>query len=741
MSVAIGIDLGTSNSAIAIQRIQAEVLLNCEHESITPSCVTLQNIENEIRPIVGKTARDLRKQFPQETITSVKRLMGRNVQEKEVREIIENKRTSYVITTDPNAPDLASILAHGKLYAPETISSFILRKLVNDGQKYLGEEISQAVVTVPAYFTDRQKFATRKACEMAGLKLLRLLPEPTAAAVSFGIHEMHREENRTIMVFDLGGGTFDLSILSVADGQFMEVTKGGDMWLGGDDVDKILRDIVLQKAEASNPKLAILGCINALSAKDLALFQAEMLEACEKAKIELSAAHEAQIELFGILRDSQNRLVDIDITIQRTEFETALQPTCQRLLAITNEVLEGVCFDAELLDTVLMVGGSSLIPCVQQTLKNRFGDAKVQVHPRPLHAVVEGAAIMARTLAAGDNAAGDNTVGDNTQVNLMHSCAHSYFLQLANGKRHQLVERNAPLPLRVQETLTFTQTDQILARLRILNSIDSIFEPIGELWVYKDEVGGIEHLDHQEKRENISFVLDFEVDEDNIITMRSHVGSPKTQIVRGGMAVSLFQNLEATLARIASVLVSQGQLSEVVRFSRLIVDKIVNTSEDSRLHILKNIDTLDAMADKALDYPRRQLREFKLLLSYAGALFSPCDLKRAEENLAKLEAAYRDLTNADLIEELIDSLDFSKDETLSIATNAVLLSESIRECSKRDSERILGYLRGFAEASRSGQSAVANANLTYIHNVMNDYENNPYNDKAQFHRDVNVAQK
>jgi Molecular chaperone len=242
-----------------------------------------------------------------------------------------------------------------------------------------------------------------KACDYAGIKLLRLLPEPTAAVLSFGLGELGDNESRTIMVFDLGGGTFDISVLSFAGGSFMEITKGGDMWLGGDNIDKLLVDHVLACAEKTTNCKPITELIEMLSPLDKARFLVEVKEKAEAAKIALSSEEYATVEIFGLLKDEKNKLLDIDVTITRAEFAKLIDPVVKQTSSIAEQILHEIRFEPELIDTVLLVGGSSLVPAIQAELKNMFGSEKVMVHPRPLLAVAEGAALMAAKMIGQDD--------------------------------------------------------------------------------------------------------------------------------------------------------------------------------------------------------------------------------------------------------------------------------------------------------------------------------------------------
>jgi molecular chaperone DnaK len=368
------------------------------------------------------------------------------------------------------------------MHTPEMISGIILSKLIRDGEAELHGKIDQAVVTVPAYFSDRQKFATRAACDYAGIKLLRLLPEPTVAALSFGIENLGKNDFRTIMVFDLGGGTFDISVLSVAGGSFMEITKGGDMWFSGDNVDKLLVDHIFACAQKAANRTPIMELINKLAPPDKARFLVEIKEKAEAAKIELSFQEFTTVAMFGLLKNEKNQLIDIDVTINRTEFNQLIEPVVKRVSNIAKQILHEIRFELELIDTVLMVGGSYLILAIQDELRHMFGSEKVRVHLRPMLAIVEGAALMAAKMISQENVEAQT-------FSMMHSTAHDYYLQLVGGKRHLLVARNTPLPISVEEKLKFAYSDQFLARLRVFNEVEGVLDTVGELWFHKRDNG------------------------------------------------------------------------------------------------------------------------------------------------------------------------------------------------------------------------------------------------------------
>ena len=699
MGSAIGIDLGTTNSVACIKKVNISTIRNAEGEDLTPSSVTaVPNQENSLfKMIVGRHSRDLLKQYPEETVISVKRLMGRDFEDTEVQNIIKDHHVSYQIVTDASEPGSIRIPLGGKMQTPEMISGLILSKLLHDGEAELHSKIEQAVVTVPAYFSDRQKFATRAACDYAGIKLLRLLPEPTAAALSFGLGDVAENEARTIMVFDLGGGTFDISVLSFVGGSFMEVTKGGDMWLGGDNIDKLIVDHVFTCTETAVGCKPIVELIEKLSASDKARFLVEIKEKAEAAKIELSTEESATIDMFGLLKDAEGKLVDIDVTITRAEFAQLLTPVVNRVSSIAKQILHEIRFEPELIDTVLMVGGTSLIPAIQDELRNMFGAKKVMIHPRPMLAIAEGAAFMAAKMASQES--------ENALFSLMHSTAHDYYLQLAGGKRHLLVARNTPLPITVEEKLTFTHNEQVLARLRVFNEVEGVLETVGELWFHKEEV----KINSNKKPTEL--MLSFSVDEDNIITMKAwSLQNDKViveaQIARGGLAAKLYNDLERTLSTIIAHCHSASIEADALRLSRSVVTTILSASDpitgETRLEqkqkAQQQIETLKECQQKSIS--PLSLYEFAVLAQTK----SECVLSEQENFqlhtiVEDFTQALENLDDASKFEELEEELNKFYADTpvaadLARAENAALVLE---DSNPGDARRIRNQAKTFAE--------------------------------------------
>ena len=718
MGMTIGIDLGTTNSVVAIKKLNVSIVRNAEGEELTPSCVTaVPNPEKtSVDFVVGRHSRNLLKQYPEQTIRSVKRLMGRDFEDPEIQHLIKNNSVSYQITTEASEPGSIYIPLCGKTYTPEMISGFILSKLIRDGEAELQVKIDQAVVTVPAYFSDRQKFATRAACDYAGIKLLRLLPEPTAAALSFGIEDLGKNDFRTIMVFDLGGGTFDISILSLAGGSIMEITKGGDMWLGGDNIDNLLVDHVFACAQKAANCQPIKELINQLAPADQARFLVEIKEKAEAAKIKLSFQEFATVAMFGLLKNEKNQLIDIDVTINRTEFNQLIEPVVKRVSHVAKQILHEIRFELELIDTVLMVGGSSLILAIQDELRHMFGSEKVMVHPRPMFAIAEGAALMAAKMISQEDL-------ETQTFSMMHSTAHDYYLQLAGGERHLLVARNTPLPFSVEEKLKFAHEEQFLARLRVFNEVNGVLDIVGELWFHKED----NKIGINKEHDLTEFMLCFSVNEDNIITMKAwslqnEQLEVEAQIARGGLTAKLYNDLERTLSTIINSCQSSGIEYDVLRLSRTVVATILSASDPitgetraaQKQKAQHQINTLKDCQQKNI--APLSLYEFALAAQKIGStyyIFSNEEKIRLQNILTELKQALGDLDDVTKFKRLDEELEsFYAD--IPIASDLVIAEKAasfieidhpneakrIRSQAKKFADLYLYQNEGLAESAR-----------------------------------------
>ncbi len=574
MSKAIGIDLGTTNSAAALKRLETEIIPNREGDPLTPSVVSCQAetglFRNKRKFIVGKHALDWMAQDPENTILSIKRLMGRNFTDQEVQRLIQEKRFAYTVKRlSKGSEHSVAIVLGDEEYTPEQISAKILAKIKADTERRLKETAEYAVVTVPAYFNDKQKHATRMAAALAGLKVQRLLPEPTAAAISFGVDALTEGEAQTILVFDLGGGTFDIAVLTIAEGQFIEQGKGGDMWMGGDDIDSLITRYVYNETETEHDIDNLAGLIEQLPAADKNRFLSDLKRKVEAAKIQLSTHDRAVIEILGLLQDEDGDILDIDVELTRTQFESLLLPFVERAVELTLQVINDIHFDLDLIDKVVMVGGSSSIPLVIRKMQEVFGEQRVLVHPRPMLAIAEGAAVLAHRLsetyecpACGQTVAQtDPTCGacqfDLTAnlaktgvVDIVHTVSHDYYLALEGGSGYRLVEQNTPLPLKTQAAFKLIHAEQRLAHFKFYNMVNDVQESIGDLWLSFD----LTETDVDENQVQ-DILLDFEIDENNLITVAAALKElPDVKVSRtlsrGNVDEKLFLDLEESIARV-----------------------------------------------------------------------------------------------------------------------------------------------------------------------------------------------
>src|SRR5437763_2827693 len=339
MAKIIGIDLGTTNSVVAVMEgDQPKVLINSAGNRLTPSVV---GFTEKGERLVGQTAKHQQVTNPKNTVFAIKRFMGR--QHNEVAE--EEKMVPYEITGGPD--EMVKVRVRGKDYTPEEISSFILQDLRKTAEDYLGEKVTDAVITVPAYFNDAQRTATKNAGEIAGLKVLRVLPEPTAAALAYGLN---KKKNEKICVFDLGGGTFDVSVLDVGDGVFEVLSINGNTHLGGDDFDEELINYVAEEFR-KNEGIDL--------RKDPMALQ-RLKEACEKAKIELSNSMESTINLPFITATAEGPK-HLQLTVTRTKFEQLITPLVEKCRQPLLDALKDAKLNPQPVDEDVLVGGSTRV--------------------------------------------------------------------------------------------------------------------------------------------------------------------------------------------------------------------------------------------------------------------------------------------------------------------------------------------------------------------------------------------
>src|SRR3954451_7015476 len=436
MAKAVGIDLGTTNSVVAavLEGGQAEVIPNAEGARTTPSVVAFTN---DGQRLVGQVAKRQAILNPEATIYSAKRFIGRKWDE--VTE--EAKIVSYKVVKGPD--DAVRFDINGKLYAPEEISALILRKLADDAAKFLGEKVTEAVITVPAYFNDAQRQATKDAGKIAGLEVLRIINEPTAAALAYGLDKTGQE---TVLVFDLGGGTFDVSILDVGGGVVEVRATSGDGHLGGDDFDKRIVDYLADEFKRDQG-IDLRNDPQALQ---------RLFEAAERAKIELSSTTQTQVNLPFITADA-NGPKHLNLTLTRAKFEELVQDLIERTRGPVQQALSDSKLTADDIDEVILVGGSTRIPAVQQLVRRLTGGKDPNMSVKPDEVVALGAALQAGVLK-----------GEVEDVVLLDVTPLSVGLETLGGVMTKVIERNTTIPARRSETFSTAEDNQTAVDVNVL---------------------------------------------------------------------------------------------------------------------------------------------------------------------------------------------------------------------------------------------------------------------------------
>lgn len=479
MKKVIGIDLGTTNSVVSFKAKDVEILRNKENEELTRSCVGFKAGEPFL---VGRPAFQLLGRDPSNTILSVKRLMGTAFKDEMVQKMILESKTirgyyKFAITKlKSGTEDSVAVVLGGKQYAPEQISAEILKKLKQDAEERLGDEVTHAVITVPAYFTEKQKNATKLAAKYAGIKVLKLLAEPTAAAIAYGVDNLKTGEAKTVLIYDFGGGTFDLSILNIVDGQYLEMGTSGDRWLGGDDIDKELTNYIYKevcsKYNLDFDNIDIL--IENLPIKKKFRFLSDFRQKVEQLKIELSSSQKSDFILEDILEDENGDSIDINITIFRKDFERIVRPYIQKSINLIDELLKNMCYEIDMIDSILLVGGTSCIPLVKEMLVQKYGNDKIRISKKPMLSIAEGAAILAHRLDDDYEVQPDITEGVIQEI--AYSTNHNLFIRVKNAEGQwetdRIVEKQMPLPFNSTKTYKTSINNQKIVKLEIVSDAE-----------------------------------------------------------------------------------------------------------------------------------------------------------------------------------------------------------------------------------------------------------------------------
>lgn len=433
MGKIIGIDLGTTNSASAVMEGGSpKIIHSAEGRNVTPSVV------DPVAHIVGDVAKRQMVLKPKQTIYSIKRLMGKKLSDPSVQK--DMKLISYTVKSGRD--DMAVVEVGGKEYTPQEVSAMILQKIKADAENYLGDKVTQAVITVPAYFDDSQRQATKQAGEIAGLEVMRIINEPTAAALAYGLD---KKNAHTIAVYDLGGGTFDISILELGEGVYEVKSTSGDTHLGGDDFDQVIIDYIADEFKKEH---------NVDLRKDPQALQ-RLKESAEKAKIELSSSQEASINQPFITQGTDGPL-HLTMTLTRAKLESLVDGLIQKTLKPVEQALKDANIKASDVDEVVLVGGMTRMPKISETVKNFFGkEPNKSVNPDEVVAV--GAAVQAGVLS-----------GDVKDVLLLDVTPLTLGIETLGGVSTPLIERNTTIPTSKSQVFSTAADNQTQVEINVL---------------------------------------------------------------------------------------------------------------------------------------------------------------------------------------------------------------------------------------------------------------------------------
>ena len=588
MGKIIGIDLGTTNSAMAVMEgSEPEILINAEGDRTTPS---VEGFRKDGERVVGKAAKNQAVTNPENTISSVKRFIGRSFDETGE----EQKTIGYKVVKGKDGRAIVEI--EGKDYTPEEISAMVLQKLKNDAEKQLGSPVTQAVITVPAYFNDAQRQATKDAGKIAGLEVLRIINEPTAAALAYGLDKTNKDQK--VLVFDLGGGTFDVSILELGDGVFEVCSTAGDNHLGGDDWDQRIIGWLADKFKTDN----------GIDLRQDKMALQRLKEAAEKAKIELSATSQANINLPFISADADGPK-HMDYTLTRAEFERITKDLLDRCKKPVEQSLKDAGLKSGDVDEVILVGGSTRMPAVQQLVKNVTGkEPNMSVNPDEV--VAMGAAVQGGVLA-----------GDVEGILLLDVTPLSLGVETMGGVMTKMIERNTTIPTRKTEIYSTASDNQTSVEVHVLQGEREIAG--GNKTLGKFQLAGIPAA----RRGVPQIEVTFDIDANGIVNVSAKdLGTGKQQQITISGSTALSDNEVDRMVKDAETHAEEDKKRKEEVEVRNNADSLVNATEQ----------TLAEVGDKAPEDIKKQAEE---AISETKTALEGTDIDAIKAATEKIQAA------------------------------------------------------------------------------------------------------